>query len=1024
MLAMRAIAVLFAVSIPYSVSAENLLKGDVSAEAGASFLTHGRYSNELVPYSHDTGNGFHGKASVRVDWDAEKRYIGPYPKSEIHAWFDKFLSFDLPELDEEKEYTLSLYVKAETDNFPLILRAIPRTGWQYFAPNSFSKDKKEFQIGTQWQRISLTFKPLFKKESPIKAYSIILDFGKTPPGRIWYDAVQLEEGSLSSEFRLPNAYSVELGLNDAHWSHIYTAGEKVEGSVSLVIPEKCSLVVKVVDYQGHEIWSQNTAVASSGKQNFPLPSDRFGWFKVSAVLQKEAKNVAEHTQNYLLVKPPVKLADGIRPFCGVDDDPAFDNYRQLAKLGVKRTQVPARWRMGYRAGIENTPGVFDFSRLEFQLKRGREYGMVNKVLCGPFEVPSWYFDKNEWDDPERKNANLILDQSKHDAWTGLLREMMSRYGDLIDEIELGSEDNGQLGISEYYKSKYPEYVKPDAGGQLWLVAGKPFDDLCSMVISGAAEIRKHKPDMRIGAMRPSQGREGEHWFFVHKQFERIGKHFNIFPVDTYLDNQYDYGPLMDNSSQKNLLDGRFITHEHAKLLTRKYGIDQEVYISESGMFVDIRFPDVSEYRQYQAEMLVKDFIVSRVAGFTAYDYFQGMGGNVPPQLYNWFFQDNLKIQPHAAAYSAVAQIVENIVKSEYLKPDSKTRIAVMQKSAGAGVAAIWAEQGYIMKTPAGVRIEDMMGNAIPHQERLELSSAPILLFDESFDKLLEKMKQCEITQTNFCGMLFRRTGYNTGSLKVTNFSNRMPLDLEIVTGDTKQSLLIPAGAENVCGINVSDKTLTVEVIDLSKNGRMKQTFIVPELNPLHRNQSVVATVRNREDIHPQDDPWVSWNGADDLSAEISASWSEEALLLELSVSDDKHFNQFGLETWRGDSIQIGLDPLGDGEFHDPKSGKTFAPDDFEFGAALNNDGKEYFSGSHKLARIHLTRDENRKKTLYRIVLPWADLQVKPCKGMVFGMSFLIFDDDSGQGYAYYAPVGSGIAGFKSPANYKKFILED
>lgn len=1018
----RKLIICIALGISSMSQAENLLEGDVSAEAGTYFLTHGRYSNELVPYAHDTGNAFHGKASVRVDWDAKKRYVGPRPQSAIHAWFDRYISFNTPELEEGKDYTLSLYMKAAVNNFPVTLRANPRTGWQYFAPNSFYK--KEIRLGTDWQRVSLTFKPLFKKNSPIKGYSIILDFGNSPAGTVWYDAAQLEKGTAPTAFRPASDSSVEIVLNADHWSHIYTAGEKVKAAVSAIVPGKSSLEITVTDYKGNVTRKTVSALSESGKVEVPLPSDRFGWFKVTAALEKDGHGQAVQSQNYLVVRPPVKTALGMRPFCGIDDDPAFDNYKQLAKLGVKRAQVSGRWRMGYRGGIENRPGEFDFSLLEFQLKRGREYGMVNKVLCGAFETPSWYFDEKEWNDPARKGQNLVLDRSKQGAWTGLLREIMTRYGGLIDEIELGQEDNGQLGINEYYKHKYPEHVKPDTGGQLWLVGGKPFDDLCDMVISGASEIRRHRPDMRIGAIRPSQGREGEHWFFVHKQFERIGKHFNIFPVDIYLENEHNYGPLKENSSRSGTLDGRFASYAHAKLLTRKYGIDQEVYISESGMFVDTRYPDNSRYRQFQAEMLVKDFLVSRAAGFTAYDYFQGLGGNTAPKLYNGYFQDNLKIQPHAAAYSAAAQLVENVEKGEYLKPDETTRIVVMKKKDGSGLAAVWAEKGFYVRMPPGMRAEDMMGNPILHAEMLELSSAPIVFFDSNYESLLAKMKKLEVAQTNFCRMLFRRTGYRTGRLKIINISNTKPLEAEVSANGNTQRILVPGGGANVCDMPVSGNTLNVEVKNLSGRGTMKQTFQVPEPTPIHRENNIIASVSTRGDIHPQDDPWVPWNGPEDLSAEFSACWNSVELKIRISVTDDKHFNKFGAETWRGDSIQIGLDPRGNGEFHEPGPGKKFGPDDLEFGAALGSDGKLYLSGSHNAADIKVTRDEENRKTLYVITIPWKNLKIKPFRGMVFGMSFLIFDDDSGQGYDYYAPVGSGIAGNKSPAKYKKFILED
>jgi len=42
---------------------------------------------------------------------------------------------------------------------------------------------------------------------------------------------------------------------------------------------------------------------------------------------------------------------------------------------------------------------------------------------------------------------------------------------------------------------------------------------------------------------------------------------------------------------------------------------------------------------------------------------------------------------------------------------------------------------------------------------------------------------------------------------------------------------------------------------------------------------------------------------------------------------------------------------------------------------------------------------------------------------VFGMSFVLFDDDAGNGPEYFAPVGGGIAKKKDARKYLKFVLK-
>jgi hypothetical protein len=112
----------------------------------------------------------------------------------------------------------------------------------------------------------------------------------------------------------------------------------------------------------------------------------------------------------------------------------------------------------------------------------------------------------------------------------------------------------------------------------------------------------------------------------------------------------------------------------------------------------------------------------------------------------------------------------------------------------------------------------------------------------------------------------------------------------------------------------------------------------------------------------------------------------------------------------------------------PVSGKMLGMDDFEFGLALADNDKTSCVSSCGVSICHsndynIVRDKNKKTTIYELRLPWKDLGVKPYTGMALGMSFVIFDDDTGTGQSYYLPIGDGITGEKNPALYKKFILK-
>jgi hypothetical protein len=184
----------------------------------------------------------------------------------------------------------------------------------------------------------------------------------------------------------------------------------------------------------------------------------------------------------------------------------------------------------------------------------------------------------------------------------------------------------------------------------------------------------------------------------------------------------------------------------------------------------------------------------------------------------------------------------------------------------------------------------------------------------------------------------------------------------------------------------------------------------------------------RGDIYPPQDPWVAWSGPDDLSFQITSAWDTSNLYIKAAVKDDLHFNKSSESPWSADSLQVAIDPNNDGVFYVAAGGKKLGPDDFEFGLVLGDDGKSRCVSLHgknicQSNNYTVIRDEKAKTTIYDLRLPWNELGVKPGVGMVFGMSFVIFDDDTGTGQSYYAPIGGGIAGAKNTALYKKFVLK-
>jgi len=158
-------------------------------------------------------------------------------------------------------------------------------------------------------------------------------------------------------------------------------------------------------------------------------------------------------------------------------------------------------------------------------------------------------------------------------------------------------------------------------------------------------------------------------------------------------------------------------------------------------------------------------------------------------------------------------------------------------------------------------------------------------------------------------------------------------------------------------------------------------------------------------------------GKDDL--EVAFRWAREEgmLILEADCKDDHHFNrQEGPNLWNGDSLQVGLGPPAG-----PLTSLVLA-------LASGQARLHVFTGlaKEKIAAAEHTvvRDETARITRYRLQLPLEACGIPPAKGGIFRMNLVVFDDDTGEGYAYWRQLSPGLAGGVKFNQFPLFFLED
>lgn len=161
-----------------------------------------------------------------------------------------------------------------------------------------------------------------------------------------------------------------------------------------------------------------------------------------------------------------------------------------------------------------------------------------------------------------------------------------------------------------------------------------------------------------------------------------------------------------------------------------------------------------------------------------------------------------------------------------------------------------------------------------------------------------------------------------------------------------------------------------------------------------------------------------------VAARALTKWDEENLYLLVDVYDNKHYQgNLAANLWQGDSIQIGIDALGDGA-------QSFKSDDYEVGVALHMDniltsycwsGNGDMSNAEEITKIIRN---NQTVTRYFIKLSKKNIpQMKLVEDGTLSFEIAVNDGDVLNREAYIQFFG-GIAAGKNPSLFGKFKLVD
>ncbi|OGV37197.1 MAG: hypothetical protein A2020_08425 [Lentisphaerae bacterium GWF2_45_14] len=1021
----------------------NLLPGDTSFETETSSLATRCWDGLKTEQNKE--DSFDGAASLKC---SRKGSIGSRAVDLIPG----------------KSYTFSIYAKVlERPVKARILVANP--AWKHTVTSDTFTLKSD-----KWSRHSVTFKA---KE---KLYFVGLSLFE--PGAILTDAWQLEEEALSQEYASPTP--VFLGIDfDSRFQNTFFPDEPATINIYAykawagIKAEDIKLELKVKDYLGRNILNE-TRKLSFGKSTHVLETWTFrpgklGWFEVKADVLINGKKVASApTASLVFVSRPMKIAAGLKPFCGLAG--TSETFPALKRIGVKWVETLVHW-----SEVEKKRGVYDWSSLDSLAER-KEEGYWNIVTLAHLPAaPEWAWAENDakselvkkLKEDKKLRWGIFPDKDKIVDWEKMLADMVRKFGSDIDIYEIGGEDDLTAGKNEYYLKKYPSSRARD-----YFVI-EPFLDIYAKMISSAAEeIKKQKPNALIGGIRPSGvDSTGFNYEFPFSTpvFKKCGKSFNLFPMDPYCCPRYISSRLPKASIPEYILDNTF---KKALELGEKYGCNQKIYISEKGYGIDYRDVECIDVLNEQLNRMARIYLLSRsTPNVLLCNWFCPVSKEVAHgenefYLYGlWMGDNNPRPMPAVAAYSAVAGVIENVTKTSLVDLHSQVRIAVFAKADGAASAAVWMPEGKgEMELPrklSNLQILDVMGNPIPLKITdgkldIPIGEAPLYFklpspsfwndlgnwltlgsSEDSFKNLEQLLSQSKVS-LSLIDMEIQEINSETANLFLKNKTNTaLSVTLDLLPGQKIE--LLPLKTKCL-SIKTPKKEKWQCVAEIADGKKTEKYFKRKGVSSIYQNSAKIdidgnlsdwkmpplVSMMDRAHLEPPD-PHIPWENTEDLGVKVFMSWDKYYLYLAAEVNDDSHFNNSEVsQLYNGDSWQFAFDPQNNASVNSALNNqKGYSDDDFEYGVALLKtvpaiykwQGRGRLPDSKNLA---ITRDEQNGKTIYEMRIPLKDLKIAPDKA--FGFNTVFFDDDNGGGQEYCFAFAPGITGGKKPEVFPKFIL--
>jgi hypothetical protein len=394
------------------------------------------YTSPGIAPVFDENMAYEGKYSLKLTGNNLKERRGRF--------YSNMVRFNPVKLDSGKTYTLSAWLKADSDNTAV--------GVGVSEPLGKGRDRKNFKVGTNWKRYSFTFTP---KTFSLLNYRNVTIALKSQTAKLWIDGVQLEEGELGDYLPPP----LEFGATIRQKFKLFDPEEYQTAAVNLY-------------------FRNNTDVPADFKLNYEI---RDFWEKV-ITSGKVAEKVAAKGNLTTDLKLPDLPLGYYRVVFTADDDKLYDEvifgiYQEMAFTG----KLPPNWPLGCH-GFDGNPLVrklgFGWTRSwDFKMKavmpapdkmnfkettdivveRCRAAKLNLMPILGTsfstYHTPA-YDRIPEWAVAEKRHSSIktykhMLKFPRIDAWKTYIKTCVERYKGEVQAWEVLNEPNCWLTPEEY-----------------------------------------------------------------------------------------------------------------------------------------------------------------------------------------------------------------------------------------------------------------------------------------------------------------------------------------------------------------------------------------------------------------------------------------------------------------------------------------------------------------------------------------------------------------------------------------------